>query len=582
MIRLFTTILNMSIGASFCVLAVMLMRILLMRAPKVFSYLLWLIVLIRLICPVLPEAKFGLIPDAGQTYGNYEEIQYGSMPERVQTKETEPDVFSDKEPGINAAAGTDRAAVIPDNTERAMPFRVEIQDTHLMGMAVIWACVAFALISYTVISYMIFMHRIADKEVAAPFVAGLLHPVIYLPKGLEGIQEQLVRAHEEVHIERLDYLIKPAAFLVCCIHWFNPLVWVSFFLMEKDMESSCDEAVIRKIGYDRRKDYANTLLGLSESRRWKAGYPIAFGENHVKSRIKGVMKMKKAGSRIMAAGVLLVLLAAVLLLVKQPAENEVVLPEEKIAVQTFPEDFSMIPEHEADFYLYQPNEDSQELQSFSAGNQETDMNYNPGRERDQYEVLLLPQTEDAFNALGILFSLPVEGARISDTFGSRVNPVTQEIRFHLGIDFAAEEGTPITAAADGTVVKAGNDTVCGNYVVLLHENGDATYYSHCSDIMAEEGEWVARGEQIAAVGNTGNSTGPHLHFAVSRNGIYIEPEFTSESITEREKYIEETKETEEMQKILDEELERIQKEYENLQKAQEELQKQMEELKNGN
>ena len=258
--------------------------------------------------------------------------------------------------------------------------------------------------------------------------------------------------------------------------------------------------------------------------------------------------MKKAGSRIMAAGALLVLLAAVLMLVKQPEENEkeiddaahpsenvVVLPEEKVTVQAFPAEPSAmpdIPEDEDVIYEYLPQIDSQELQSFSAGNQETDMNYDPDRERDQYEILLLPQTDGAFNDLGILFSYPVKGARISDTFGSRVHPVTQEKIVHLGIDFAADEGTTVMAAADGTVVKTGNDTVCGNYVVLLHENGDATYYFHCSEIMVEEGKQIERGWPIAAVGNTGNSTGPHLHFAVSRNGTYIEPEFITEDVIE--------------------------------------------------
>ncbi len=80
-------------------------------------------------------------------------------------------------------------------------------------------------------------------------------------------------------------MIKPIAYLVCCVHWFNPLVWAAFWLMERDMESSCDEAVLRKIGYDKRKDYAKTLLCLA-GEGWKAGYPIAFVENHVKSRIK--------------------------------------------------------------------------------------------------------------------------------------------------------------------------------------------------------------------------------------------------------------------------------------------------------
>ena len=183
--------------------------------------------------------------------------------------------------------------------------------------------------------------------------------------------------------------------------------------------------------------------------------------------------------------------------------------------------------------------------SLETGNQETIMNYDPTRERDQFKVLNLPQIEESFQntEIGvlilpqinesfqdteILFAYPVEGARISDEFGSRVHPVSGDILFHLGIDFAADEGTPITAAADGTVVKTGFDSECGNYLILLHENGAATYYFHCRDILAEEGQKVKNGEQIATVGNTGKSTGPHLHFGVSRNGKYVEPEFAGE------------------------------------------------------
>lgn len=175
------------------------------------------------------------------------------------------------------------------------------------------------------------------------------------------------------------------------------------------------------------------------------------------------------------------------------------------------------------------------------------MNYAPARERDQFEVLnlpqidesfqdteigvlILPQIDESFQDSEILFAYPVEGARISDEFGSRIHPVSGVVLFHLGMDFAAEAGTPITAAADGTVVKTGYDFKCGNYLILLHENGAATYYFHCRDILAEEGKKVKTGEQIATVGNTGESTGAHLHFGVSRNGEYVEPKFAGEEM----------------------------------------------------
>ena len=324
------------------------------------------------------------------------------------------------------------------------------------------------------------------------------------------------------------------------------------------MEASCDEAVIRKIGYDRRKEYANVLLGLSQSRRWRAGYPIAFGENHVKDRIKGVVKMKKARLGVVTLAVGIILAAAVLLLVNRPgetpaADGEVTAnpsqeqsetarlrdeaSDDQETQPTVEEESSGIPDLrmreyysaeellEDDGSNYLPHEEGDEA---GEGGQETIMNYDPNRARDQYEAILLPQTDDAFDGVGILFCYPVEGARVSDGFGSRVHPVSGDIMYHLGVDFAAEEGAPVVAAADGTVAKTGFDADCGNYVILLHENGDATYYGQCKEILVKEGEKAARGGQIATVGSAGDSAGAYLHFAVSRGGKFVEPEFEGE------------------------------------------------------
>lgn len=591
--RIFITVLNMGMSASFCILAVMLLRLLLRSAPKIFSYLLWAVVLVRLVCPVLPEAGFGLVPDI-KVYGEmapvHKETRYtaylmkkiGQYSLSVLGQERQN--AGDGAENGNYAIGEAYGGAVPENGtdiwEANLPeegrvnhipeekFSLDDSFHYPYGwgihvLAIGWALAVFVLWAYAAMGYGIFMHGIAGKKVSAPFVAGLLRPVIYLPEDLDDIQGQMVWEHERVHIRRLDYLVKPAAFLVCCVHWFNPLVWVSFFLMERDMESSCDEAVVRKFGYDKRKDYANALLGLSQSRGWRAGYPIAFGENHVKSRIKGVVKMKKTGTGAMTGAGVLVLAATVLLLVNSSERDRAVsvmaedldngvtansageaaassvqgeemidLPREQASpptsgpeVREYGETFRA-PDGE---YEYLPKADIQgDIPVSEGGGQETVMNYDPNRARDQYEVILLPQTDEAVDDFRILFSYPVEGARISDGFGSRVHPVSGDVRYHLGVDFAAEEGTPVRAAADGIVVKTGYDADCGNYLILLHENGEATYYCQCRELMAEEGTEVKRGEQIAELGNTGKSTGAHLHFAVSWDGAYIEPEFAED------------------------------------------------------
>lgn len=553
MVKLFIAVVNMSVGASFCILAVMLLRLVLRRAPKIFSYLLWLVVLVRLVCPVLPEAKIGLVPDTElveEIVDAPKEIRYLGYITKVTGKSNLP-VGNGQADGVK-----EDTTSFPDEAILLKGAMFRLQERELTVLASIWGVVAFGLLAYAVVGYVLFMRSINKKEVATPFVAGLLRPVIYLPDGLDDMQRQLVQEHEKIHIRRLDYLIKPGAFLVCCVHWFNPLAWVAFFLMEKDMEASCDEAVIRKIGYDRRKDYANTLLGLSQSRGWRAGYPIAFGENHVKKRIKGVVKMKKVGIGVVTLAVVVVLAAAGLLLVDQPEKEASELTDalavsEPVDVQEeetgFPDEMAADPASEPEpeaeddivntppvqLHEYYGKKELAEDGDWSyiassGGSQETIMNYDPGRDRDQYDVLYLPQQDEAFDDFGILFSYPVEGARISDSFGIRTNPVSGDMLYHMGIDFAAEEGSVIMAAADGTVVETGFDAECGNYVILLHENGNATYYFHCKEITAEEGDYVNRGEQIATVGKTGRATGSFVHFAVSENGKYIEPEFVEE------------------------------------------------------
>lgn len=585
MVNLFVTVLNMSIKASACILAIMLVRLLLMRAPKIFSYLLWAVVLVRLICPVAFTTGFGVIsgtPVIGTDIGSESRVEAENhyMPQEqvttakdqlagTQGQEAEPEVVPDQsEIGVPGYDADSVSYYYEDG--RSEQFFLAVPEKILKIMAVIWVGVVLTLVLYTALRYRYFWHSIRSQKIQTPFVAGIFHPNIYLPEGLDQTQRQFVLEHENTHIRRFDHVIKPIAYLVCCIHWFNPLVWAAFWLMERDMESSCDEAVLRKIGYDKRKDYAKTLLCLA-GEGWKAGYPIAFGENHVKSRIKRVVKMKKAGVGVGAATAAVACLAAVFLLVDavgnenagstqdSSGDGIVVLPEEKISEKVVasaaptasPED-EVRDEDEKDMedgdgqaaleeYVTPDMLDSDSIQEAGGGQEqdavdytyipegqagdETIMNYDPNRLRDQFEVLLLPETDGAVTDEEILFSCPVEYERISDGFGTRIHPTTGEEKLHSGIDFAAEQGTAVTAAADGIVVKTGEDTACGRYVIILHGNGDATYYSCLDEILVEEGQQVSRRDQIATVGSTGTSTGPHLHFAVSRDGKYVKPLF---------------------------------------------------------
>lgn len=408
--RLFVTVLNMSYTASIVILAVFLIRLLLKRAPRVFSYVLWLVVLLRLLCPLSVNVSWGLIPNenlvevgAGTNLWVWENS--GAQIEGIRGIY---DVYEQYAP----ESGEDRNTVYLNGKDYSLP---KIRNMLLsigriwMSLFGVWCVGVILLALYGTVSYGFFTKRlkkcrkeehdlegesvtdrkftvVVSEEIKSPFVAGFIKPVIYLPAGLDQEQQRLVLEHERMHIMRGDHLIKPVAYLAVCLHWFNPLVWVAFHLMEQDMEVSCDEAVLKRVGYEKKKEYARTLLALSQQRSWKTGSPIAFGENSVKTRIKMVVKQKEARVWMVTAASIGVLAAAVLLLVngnwnRQPASveeavaesveqsidngqrgidtNEEItyLPEERIAVSETASSDSVVTEHQ-----YYPNDDSTEAE----------------------------------------------------------------------------------------------------------------------------------------------------------------------------------------------------------------------------
>lgn len=289
--NVFLTILSMSTTASFVIVSVMLLRLLLKKAPAIFSYILWGIVLVKLVCPISLEAGFGIIPD----------VRWESLNKEAEktdgNKSTALTLDESAAAGENAgaenlvveikdAAKQQNAGIAPAKSIVSLPS----EAITVLGM--IWLIVGSSLLFYQTVNYVQFKRNINKRNIRTPFVAGFLKPQIYLPEELEEEEKSLVLAHEKVHIRRKDYLIKPFAFFLCCVYWFNPFVWAAFSLMVRDMESACDEAVLKRIGMERKKEYAMTLLSLSGERVEKTCL-IAFGEDCVKARIKRVMKMKK-------------------------------------------------------------------------------------------------------------------------------------------------------------------------------------------------------------------------------------------------------------------------------------------------
>lgn len=284
---LFLKIINMSISASWLVLAVLLLRFVLKKAPKWVNVLLWGIVAVRLAFPFSIESALSLIPSA----------------------ETVPmDIEMAVQPTINSGVPVINSMVNPMLSSFAPPQDVLTSANPLQIwipiFSILWIAGIAALLLYTVVSYWRLRRKVSEavilrdnifqsENVASPFVLGVFRPKIYLPYNMGGQDLNHVVAHEQAHIRRRDHWWKPLGFLLLTIHWFNPLMWLAYVLLCRDIELACDEKVIKELGNEQRGDYTQALVACSVNRRMIAACPLAFGEVSVKERVKSVMNYKK-------------------------------------------------------------------------------------------------------------------------------------------------------------------------------------------------------------------------------------------------------------------------------------------------
>ncbi len=310
---IFITVLNMSLTASYCILVVIALRLLLRRQPKLLSYLLWSVVLFRLLCPFSISGSYSLmrmdtnmismenIAVTNDAYENNIEENYDAYDDSVAKPDT---VESGNAENISMA-------------DRAVTVKMPRLNTIINAVSWIWLLGVVLLIlrsAASAIKLRRFLSRAVrtedniyeDEGIDTPFVMGIISPRIYLPPHLPEHEREYVLAHENIHIARKDYMIKLAAYITACIHWFNPLVWLAFSLMENDMEMSCDEAVLKKMGMENKEKYSRTLLSLSSETSMLQGNPIAFGERKVKERVSNILSYRKKAliTVVLAAAVL--------------------------------------------------------------------------------------------------------------------------------------------------------------------------------------------------------------------------------------------------------------------------------------
>ena len=296
--QIFAKVLNMSLTASLVIVLVIAARFILRKSPKVFSYALWAVVLFRLLCPVSlpsPVSLLGLLDaPVAESDGITSSVEYvptnaGGYREIIVQNPVRTEI-----PDVPVPQQNQQADVQPQ--VKSISVAEIITYVWIAGMAVLFLV--------GIGSYFRFRRHLTGAcqvkgniylvdHIDSAFVAGLFSPKIYLPSDLPVKQMRYIIAHEQYHLKRFDHVAKHLAFAALCIHWFNPLVWIAFILSGKDMEMSCDEAVIKKLGEGIRADYSASLLSLAMGRRIIAGSPLAFGEGDTKGRIKNMAKWKQ-------------------------------------------------------------------------------------------------------------------------------------------------------------------------------------------------------------------------------------------------------------------------------------------------
>ena len=318
-------LLKLSLPAGILIAAVLLARQLLRKAPKWISCALWALVALRLICPFTIESPLSVMPnDVGS--GKAVDAWMDSYVPGGYT------VIYEGEPGYVEAVGSERLPVQSKDGINYVVTGVGVSSVpETVGNQILpylfcgWVFGMTAMLLYAVVSYLRLKRRTAVTvpwaegvlmcdEIDAPFILGVFRPRIYLPSRMTEPQLSRVLAHEKVHLKRHDHWWKPLGFLLLSVYWFNPLVWIAYILLCRDIEMACDERVVRDMGTAERADYAQALLDCSRSRRVIAACPLAFGEVGVKERVKGVLNYKKPAFWIILIAIIACIVLAVCLM----------------------------------------------------------------------------------------------------------------------------------------------------------------------------------------------------------------------------------------------------------------------------
>ena len=333
---------NRSVTAGMIIVVLIAVRVLLRRAPKIFSYALWGIVLFRLLCPISISSGFSAFRLLSEPVEKAEQVQlavYDGIADvpTLDRNGAETDMDVQKRGSVSQKTETAMPEVTESrtgqNAANSWKTKLSKKENRILGaLYLVWGMGVLLLLCVNMFSMIQLRKKTRASlqirnrvflcdEIAVPFCLGIFRPQIYLPSSLTPQEREYIILHEKHHIKRLDHIIKLAAFLALCLHWFNPLVWIAYILAGNDMEMSCDEAVLKQMDRDIRSEYSASLLHLATGRQIIAGGGLSFGEGNPKQRIKNIMRYRKPSFLLMGA-VLLVCASLAVCLLTDPEEKQ--------------------------------------------------------------------------------------------------------------------------------------------------------------------------------------------------------------------------------------------------------------------
>lgn len=317
MYQVFTKLLNMSMSAGILVIAVVMLRVLLKKVPKKYICILWALVALRLICPISISSSlsvFNLLHVGTDVTGQVEYFQYNGKAEK-------PKLVFDMPTLTNDSAASDSMAAQSTTSDIFLPV---VMYLWLVGTAVM---LVLAIISYRKLKKEVAASIRCENniyicdEIRSPFILGMVSPRIYLPSGMNEATQRNVIAHETAHLKRRDYWWKPLGYILLSLYWYNPILWVAYILLCRDIEAACDERVVAGMDKATRVEYSEALLACAAHRRMITACPVAFGETDVKGRVKNVLKYKKPTFWIISVAIVACIVVAVCFLTN-PSNNK--------------------------------------------------------------------------------------------------------------------------------------------------------------------------------------------------------------------------------------------------------------------